>query len=119
MGWKKGSSPSRKAPDFPLDLTVLTEIDRGLDHNVKLVRTPSISTHRDHGVLVRSDPTTTRRPPSAPKVDRTNVSSGDTFARQRPLIGDSLNDEQWSDDLRSHQTTTFEGRRVLGKKART
>jgi len=76
-------------------------------------------THWDHGVLTRNDPRTTRRPPSAPKVDRTDISSGDTFARQRPLIGDSLNDEQWSDDLWSHKTTVFEDRRVLGKKART
>jgi len=115
---KKGPSPSRKPSDFRLDLTILTEIDRGLDPNIKLVRVPPVSTW-DRGVLIRNGPITTRRPPLAPKVDRTDISSGDTSACQRPPIGDSLNDEEWSDDLQSYQTTMFEDRRVLGKKART
>ena len=120
MRWKKGTQPSRKASDFPSDLIILMEIDHGLNLNVKVPRAPSrapsIPTHWDHGVTTRNDPTTTRRPPSVPKVDRTNISSGNTFARQRPLTGNPLNDEQWSDDLRSHQTTMFEGRRALGKR---
>lgn len=75
------------------------EIDHGLDLDVKLVRAPSIHIHWAHGVPIRNDPTTIRCPPSAPKVDRTDISSGKAFARQRPLIDDSLNDEQRSDDL--------------------
>ena len=105
-----------KASDFPLDLTILTEIDRGLDPNIKLIRAPSVSTHWVHGVLIRSDPTTTRRPPLAPKVDRTDISGGDTFARQRTLIGNSSNDEQWSNHLRPYQTNVFKDFCVLGTK---
>jgi len=98
------------------------EIDHSLDPNVNVARapyrTPSVPTHWDHGVSTRNDPTT-RRPLSAPKVDRTDISSGDTFARQRPLTGDSLNDEQWSDDLRSHQTTCSKTAVCWEKKVRT
>ena len=36
------------------------------------------------------------------RLQRTDIYSGDTFARQRLLIGNSLNDEQQSDDLQSH-----------------
>ena len=119
MRWKKGTQQSGKASDFPSDFIILMEIGHGLDPNVKVARAPSrapsIPTHWDHRVSTRNDPTT-QRPLSAPKFDRTDISSGDTFARQRPLTGNSLNDEQWSDDLRSHQTTMFEGRRVLGKR---
>jgi len=76
-------------------------------------------THWAHGVPIRNNLTTIRCPSSAPKVDRTDIPSGKVFARQRPLIDDSLNDEQWSNDLRLHQTTMFEDRRVLGERART
>jgi len=111
---KRDPSPSRRVSGFPLDLTIVTEINRALDPNVKLVRAPSIPTHWAHGVPIGSDPAPTR-PPSAPEVDRTDISDGETFARQRPLIGDSLDDEQWSDDLQPHQKTMFEDRRALGK----
>jgi len=95
------------------------EIDRGLDPNIKFIRAPSITTHWAHGVRIGDDLTATRRPPSVPKVDRTDTPGGKAFTRQRPLIGDSLNDEQWSNHLRSHQTTIFENRRVPGEKERT
>lgn len=95
------------------------EIDHGLNLNVKVARAPSIPTHWDHGVSTKNNPTSTRRPPPAPKVDRTDIPGGDVLARQRPLIGDSLDDKQRSDDLRSHQTTMFEVRRMLGERAQT
>jgi len=91
---KRALNPSRKTSGFPLDLAgILTGIDHGLDHNVKLARAPPMPTHWAHRVIVRNDPTITRRPRLAPKVDRTNISGGDTFIRQCPLIGDSLYDE--------------------------
>jgi len=60
----------------------------------KFVPAPFIPTHWAHGVPIGNNLTTIRRPPSAPEVDWTGISDGETFARQRPLIGDSLNYEQ-------------------------
>ena len=34
-------------------------------------------------------------------LQKTDISSSDAFARQRPLIGNLLNDEQRSNDLQS------------------
>ena len=121
----ESSNPSRRGSGFKSRCfrpsMILTEIDRGLDPNIKLVRALSTLIHWVHGVSTREGPTisTTRRLPSVPKVDRTSVSGDDSFARQRPLIGDSLNDEERSDDLQSYQITMFEGRRTQGEKART
>ena len=83
------------------------EFERGVNPNaMKLVRTPSILIRRVHGVPAGKGVTTVRRLSSAPKDERTRISGRDTVARQRALIGDSLNDEQWSDDLPSYQTVS-------------
>ena len=70
--------------------------DPGL--SLRLTRVGSTVIHRIHGALIRKD-TTTSRPPSAPKVERTYVPGDDRVTRQCILVGDSLNDEEWSDDL--------------------
>ena len=46
-------------------------------------------------------PVTTRQLPSTPSFELTDSSGDDGIARQRTLVGDSLNDEQWGDDLSS------------------
>ena len=90
-GGGKGSQPEQSGTNRgnhqilknPSDL-VLMEIDRSLDPN----------TEKGTG--------TTRRLASTPKVERTGISTDDGVARQRALVGNSANDEQWSDDLSSH-----------------
>jgi len=77
----------------------VTELDGGLDLGTKLTRARSILVHRVQSVFTRKGPTATRRLAPAPKVERTGVSGGDSVARQRTLVGDSLNDEEWCDDL--------------------
>ena len=56
-------------------------------------------THRARGVPVRKGTTTTHQLPSIPKHELTSMSRDDSGVRQHTLIGDSFNDEQWSDDL--------------------
>jgi len=56
------------------------------DPNPKPGRVLSIPTKR--GIIA------TRRFPMLPNVERTGVSSGDSVARQRALVGDPLNNEQ-------------------------
>ena len=55
--------------------------------------------HRTRGVPTRNGSTTVRQLPSAPCFERTETSGDESVARQGALIGDSLNDEQWSDNL--------------------
>lgn len=82
-------------------------IDRSLslDSNPELVRDLSILIRRTHGVPTRRDtaptaPTAARCSPSAPKVKRTDIcADGGTAAHKRALVGNALNNEQWSDDL--------------------
>jgi len=82
-------------------------IDRSLDPNLILARVRPTLTNRSHGVLTTEGTTATRQFPSAPSSER-NDTSGDGGACQRAPVGDSLNHEQWSDDLTipsSHKTT--------------
>jgi len=58
---------------------------------------PTLS-NRSHGVLTMEGTAATRQLPSAPSSERADA-SGDSGARQRTPVGDSLNNEQRSDDL--------------------
>ena len=89
-----------------LDLTTPTRIERSLgpNPNPELAGGLSILIHRTQGVLSRRSITTiftTRRFPSAPKVERADMrtDSDGGIARKRTLVGNPLNDEQRSDDL--------------------
>ena len=42
---------------------------------------------------------TTRRSPSGPNVERSDMPGNNGAARQSVLVGDAFNDEQRSDDL--------------------
>ena len=55
--------------------------------------------HRTHVVPTGEGTAITRRFPLTPKLERTVTSGHDGFACQRVLAGDSLNDEQWGNDL--------------------
>ena len=70
----------------------------GSNPNPKLAGVLVTLIHRIRGVT-RSGTTHTRQLPSAPRFERTETSGDETFARQCVLVGDSLNDEQWGDDL--------------------
>ena len=61
-------------------------------------------THRTHGVPIGEDSTTTRRLLSAPGSEA-KTSRDNGVARQRALVGNSLDDEQWSDNLTNPPTT--------------
>ena len=83
-----------------LDL-ILVEIDRSLNisPNLKLAGVLSTLTRRtSHGVPTR-EATTICRLPSALSFELADGSVDDIIARQRTLIGDSLDNEHWSDDL--------------------
>lgn len=105
----------RVSSQDPLDLITLTELESGVSPDAELTRAPFILIRRVHVVPARKSTATVRRPPPAPKAERAGVSGGDAVARQCALIGNSFNDEQWSDDLRSRQTTVFEFRSTLGR----
>ena len=75
------------------------EIDRSFNLNLRLTRVHSVLIRRIGAVSVMNDTTPTRRPPSTPCFERADTPGSDSVARQRALVGDSLNDEQWSDDL--------------------
>ena len=57
------------------------------------------SSSTTHGVPTRKGAITARQFPEAPGPEHTDTSGGDGVARQCGLVGDSQNDEQWSDDL--------------------
>jgi len=83
-----------------------TGIDRSLDPNPILARIRPTLANRSHGVLTTEGTTAIRQLPSAPSSE--TDTSGDSGACQRAPVGDSLNDEQWSNDLSipsSHETT--------------
>ena len=82
----------------PFDL-IWVGFNLSLDPNRKLIRVLSFLVHRTHGVPTRKGAITARQFPEAPGPKRTDTSGGDGVARQRGLVGDSQNDEQWSDDL--------------------
>ena len=65
----------------------------------KLARVHSTLIHGTHGVPTEGGTTLTRRLLSAPCFERTKMSGDEGIARQRALVGDSLDDEQWSEDL--------------------
>ena len=75
------------------------EINRSLDPNRTLVRVRSVLIHRTREPHTSKSTATTRRHPLALSLKLTEMSGGDSIARQRAFIGNSLNDEQWSDDL--------------------
>ena len=80
-----------------LDLTVLMEINRSLDPDLKLARGLSILIRGAHWIPTGRD--IARRRPLAPNVERTSAPGDDSSVRQHVLAGDSFNDEQRSDDL--------------------
>ena len=82
-------------------------IDRCLDPNPILARVRPTLANRSHRVLTTEDTTATRQLPSSPSSERTD-GSGSSGPRRRTPVGDSLNDEQWSNDLSvppSYETT--------------
>ena len=82
------------------------EIVHGSD--LKPTRDHSTSVHRKRGVPTRKGTAITRRLPLTPNFRQTEMYGGDGVARQRVLIGDSPDDEQWGDDLSNpslHQPT--------------
>lgn len=75
-------------------------IDRSLNLNPEPAgRAPSKRTYRAHRVRARSGTTTVIRLPLDPNRGRIYAPCDNVSARQRPLVGDSLNDEQGSDGL--------------------
>ena len=104
----KKSSGFKPRPSKLLGLTVITEFECGIHPNAMIVRALSRVIHRAHREPTGKGPTAIRRLPSAPKVERTKISGHDTGACQRALVGDSFNDEEWSDDLQLCQTIVFE-----------
>ena len=81
-----------------LDHTVPVEIDRSLDPNFKLARVLSVAIYQTYGIHARR---TTVRLSLFPKHDRIGILGSYTGALQCTLVGDSSNNEQWSDGLPS------------------
>ena len=75
------------------------DIDCCLDRNPKLATVLFIPTRRTHEGSTKRGIIPTRWLPLPPNVERTSVSSCNSATRQRALVGDSSNDEQWSDNL--------------------
>ena len=67
----------------------------------KLARVHPALIHGTHGVPTEDGTSLTRRLLSAPCFERTKMSGDEGIARQRALVGDPLDDEQWSEDLTS------------------
>ena len=78
---------------------ILMRIGRSLNLNPRFVRAHSMPIYRTRVVPVGKGTTATRRNLSAPSSERAEMSGGESIARQRALVGNSLDDEQWSDDL--------------------
>ena len=72
-----------------------------LSPNTKLARVHSKFIHKVRGVLTRKGATVVSQPPSATSLELINTSGDNSVARQRALVGNSLNDEQRSDYLSS------------------
>ena len=75
------------------------EIDRSVSLNPKLTSVQSMLIHRTNGAFARGSTTTARRRSLTPDSGLIDTSRDDAIARQRALVCDSLNDEQWSNDL--------------------
>ena len=79
-----------------------------IDHSPKLSRVLSIPIRKTHGVLTRKGTAASRQLPPTPNFELVEMCGDDNITRERALIGDSLYDEQESNDLSdfpSHQTT--------------
>ena len=74
-------------------------IGRGNSGHRKLYRVHSMLIHKVHDVPTRKGTTITCQLPPAPCFERTEMSGGDGGARQCALVGNSLNDQQRSEDL--------------------
>jgi len=84
------------------DPTFLQEIDPSCscDPNPNPKFTGVLSIVIPYRVSTRRDTTTTHRLPSLPDRERTDLRwVDDSVARQRVLVGNSFNDEEWGDDL--------------------
>ena len=78
------------------------EIDCSLDPNPdpELARDLFVFIRQTHGIHTRWNITTPGQLSAGPSVERrTNVSGGDSVARQRAPVRDSFDDEQRSDHL--------------------
>ena len=81
-------------------------IGRSLDP--KHARAYSMFIYRTRGVATGKDATIACQLPRTHNSELTHAPRYDSSTRQRTLVGDSLNDEEWSDDLfnpSSHQKT--------------
>ena len=68
------------------------------DPNSKLGGAHFVSIHRTHGVPAGTS-IITRQLSQSPSSERTETPGGNSVIRQHTLVGDSLNNEQRSDDL--------------------
>lgn len=103
---KTGNSDHRRKKF--LDLAIPMEIDRSLDPGPKFTRALSILIHQIRGVRTGESAATVPRLPLTPGPERANMSGDYGVVRRRVSVGDSLDDEEWSDDLSnqcSRQTT--------------
>ena len=75
------------------------EADRGLNCNLKFTGVHSTLAYRTREVFIRKGSIATSQLSSSPNFQLNDLSGDDSVARQRTLVGDSLNDEQWRDDL--------------------
>ena len=74
-------------------------ISRRLNPDLRSARVLPEHIRHTHVVPTRKGAPTTRQLSSSPNLQRAEISGDDSTARQRVLVGDPLNDEQWSDDL--------------------
>ena len=69
------------------------EVDCSLSPNPKLARVFTVPIRRTRGVINREGGTNIRQLLSVPSSERTEMSGDDSIARQRTLVGNSLDDE--------------------------
>jgi len=74
-------------------------INHSVDCNPKPAYTRPLLANRPHGVPTKKGAAATFQLPLAPRFEPDGASGGDTASCQRFLAGNSLNDEQRSDDL--------------------
>ena len=74
------------------------KIGRSLIPSPKVTRAHSKTIRRTRRVSIRKGNVICRHP-SGPNLKRAEMPGSDGVARQRALIGNYLDDEQWSDDL--------------------
>ena len=78
---------------------LMVEIGRRFNPDLRSTRVLPEQIHHTHVVPTREGATTTRQLSSGPNLEPTEISGDDSAVRQRVLVGDPLNDKQWSDDL--------------------